>query len=95
MNDEIWEAAEFITEWDGDDLRYKLFEVPRTAIDGCRGRKAHLLLGIDSGNVRRVDILLDKAYGREINMQDIEDLREAAETAPHKAKKILKKYIKA
>lgn len=91
-NNEIWNAAEFLTEWDADGLRYKLLEVPRTAIDEDEDEdNAHLLIGIDSGKVRRVDVLLDVAYGREIS--DIEAVRTAAESAPEDAADILNKYL--
>ena len=67
-NNEIWNAAELLTEWDANGLRYKLLEVPRMAIDEDEDEaNAHLLIGIDSGKVRRVDVLLDVAYGREIS----------------------------
>lgn len=62
----IWKTAEFVTEWDKNDLRYKLYTVPREAIDEDSDETSNAILvhGIDSGNVRRVDELLDPAYGR-------------------------------
>lgn len=91
-NNEIWAAAEPITEWDANGLRYKLLEVPRSAIDEDEDEAAaHLLIGIDSGNVRRVDVLLDVAYGREIS--DLDAVGEAAETAPEEAADILNEYL--
>jgi hypothetical protein len=91
-NNEIWNAAELLTEWDANGLRYKLLEVPRMAIDEDEDEaNAHLLIGIDSGNVRRVDVLLDVAYGREIS--DIETVRTAAESAPEDAADILNEYL--
>jgi hypothetical protein len=90
-NNEIWAAAQFLTEWDCRGLRYKLLEVPREAIDGNDDEaNAHLLIGIDSGNVRRVDVLLDRAYGRTIDR--IYQVEEAMETAPEDAKEILDSY---
>lgn len=88
---EIWNAAEYITEWDSGGLQYKLFEVPRSAIDDDEYEDdAHLLIGLDSGNVRRVDVLLDVAYGRTIS--DIESVRAAAKSAPEDAAEIIKRY---
>lgn len=66
-DDEIWDAAEIICEWDGpaddDDAetyRYKLYTVPRAVIDEDSTEPDALLLhGLDDGNVRRVDLLLD------------------------------------
>lgn len=91
MKNEIWEAAEFITEWQGGDLTYKLYSVARDAIDGDSDEaEAHLLHGIDNKNVRRVDVLLDTAYSREIEGLDF--VREAIAKAPRNAAKILKLY---
>lgn len=87
---EIWNAAELLTEWDANGLRYKLLEVPRTAIDEDEDEaNAHLLIGLDSGNVRRVDVLLDVAYGRR---PEGDGLADAFETAPADVKIILEKY---
>ena len=91
-NNEIWNAAELITEWEANGLTYKLLEVPRIAIDEDEDESnAHLLIGLDSGAVRRVDVLLDTAYGREIS--DLDAVREAAETAPEEASEILNSYL--
>ena len=91
-NNEIWNAAELITEWEANGLSYKLLEVPRSAIDEDDDESnAHLLIGLDTGAVRRVDVLLDTAYGREIS--DLDAVREAAETAPEEASEILNSYL--
>lgn len=91
-NDRIWNAAEFLIGWNSTTLVYKLLRVPRTAIDEDENEPdAHLLIGIDNGSVRRVDIMLDIAYGREVS--DIEALKEAAKTAPQEAAEILNIYL--
>ena len=40
---EIWEAAEFLTEWKSDKLTYKLLSVPRDAIDEGSEERAKLI----------------------------------------------------
>jgi len=91
-NNEIWNAAELITEWEANGLTYKLLEVPRITIDEDEDESnAHLLIGLDSGAVRRVDVLLDTAYGREIS--DLDAVRDAGETAPADAAEILNGYL--
>jgi hypothetical protein len=61
----VWQAAEFITEWDANGLRYKMYNVPREAIDVDDDSMGAILIhGLDDGNVRRVDELLDPCYGR-------------------------------
>lgn len=70
MNIEVFEHAEttLVTEWDCRGLRYKLYRVPREAIDeGSNEPDAYLLHGLDNGNVRRVEVLIDTAYGREVD----------------------------
>ena len=92
LNNEIWNAAELITEWEANGLTYKLLEVPRIALDEDDDESnAHLLVGLDSGAVRRVDVLLDTAYGREIS--DLAAVRDAGETAPEDAAEILNGYL--
>ncbi len=94
--DEIWEAAEFVTEWDGTDgLRYKLYNVPRDAVDENSDEiNALMVLGIDDGNVRRVDQLLDTAYGRwDSDMTDTLIELFADPETPEEAKKYIEWYI--
>lgn len=63
--DEMWNAAEFLTEWNHDGLRYKALSVPREAIDEDSDEApALMIIGIDDGNVRRVDELFDPAFDR-------------------------------
>jgi len=91
-NNEIWNAAEIISEWEANGLIYKLLEVPRSAIDEDDDNgDPHLLIGLDTGAVRRLDLLLDTAYGREIS--DLDAVREAAETAPVEASEILNSFL--
>ena len=93
--DEIFEAAELITEWHDDDLQYKLYRIPREVLDDDVDEiDAHMVHGIDSGNVRRIDITLDLAYGR----LEIENRIFASEllltpAIPEEAKEILRDYI--
>jgi len=90
--DDIWDAAEFITEWDGSDgLWYKLYSVPREAIDEDDDEsEAVLVHGLDDGSVRRVDQLLDPAYDRwDSDMQDIIDELINDKKTPAEAKRIL------
>ena len=105
MNDEIWEAAEFITEWDaaqddGSNIRYKLFFVPRRALDTDEDGEpldvpgtAHLLLGINDGNVREVDIVLDNAFDRTLDSDERDAVEAALENAPDDATEILFDYL--
>jgi hypothetical protein len=98
MDREIFKAAKFLVEWDGknsigDTLRYKLLEVPREAVDEESDEgNAHLLIGLDSGNVRRVDESLDIAYDRAKDI-DTTVLLAAITSAPEEAKNILNEYI--
>ncbi len=96
LEDEIWEASVFLVEWDGSDdygdIRWKLLEVPRDAIDGDDDNPpAHMLLGIDNGGVRRYDILMDAAYDRWDPSEHQETLDLAIKSAPIEAK-ILNQY---
>ena len=92
MTDAIWKAAEFLTEWEAGDLHYKLFSVPRSAIDEDSDEaNAHLLVGIDSGGVRRVDTLLDVAYQRQI--EHLDDVATAMLLSPDDAADILNEYL--
>lgn len=98
MDQQIFKAAKFLVEWDGknnigDTLRYKLLEVPREAVDEDSDEcNAHLLIGLDSGNVRRVDEMLDMAYDRAEDI-DTSVLLAAIKSAPEEAKDILNEYI--
>ena len=81
---EMWEAAEFLTEWKSDKLTYKLLSVPRDAIDeGSEEHDASILIGIDSGGVRRVDILIDSAHGRTLTADQLDAIRTAAKSASY------------
>lgn len=105
MNNEIWDAAEFLTEWDrseddGSNIRYKLFFVPRRALDTDEDGEpidvpgtAHLLLGIDGGSVRQVDIVLDNAFDRTLDNDERGEVEAALETAPDDAAEILRDYL--
>lgn len=95
MNNKIWEAAEFETEWNHDGLRYKLFTVPREAIDEDSDEcPAHLIIGIDDGNVRRIEQVIDIAYGRfEQNDHDFIEKLLAHKSTPDEAIEILNEYI--
>ena len=88
--DEMWAAAEFLTEWNHDGLTYKALAVPREAIDeDDDSQQALMIIGLDSGNVRRVDELFDPCYERmgrteketleEILIHAPEEVREFAE----------------
>jgi hypothetical protein len=98
MDQQIFKAAKFLVAWDGknsigDNLRYKLLEVPREAVDeDSDDCNAHLLIGLDSGNVRRVDEMLDMAYDRAADI-DVSVLIAAIECAPDDAKDILNEYV--
>ena len=88
---EMWNAAEMITEWDANGLRYKALSIPREAIDEDDDNgPALMVIGLDSGNVRRVDELFDPAYDRmkygefQVSLDEIlehapEEVREFAE----------------
>ena len=96
MENQVWEAAEFEAEWDHNELRYKLFTVPRDAVDEDSDESAaHLLISLDSGNVRREDIILDTAYGREIAKGDLATIADAIQSAPPSARSILAEYLGA
>lgn len=67
-------------------LRYKLYHVPREAIDeGSDEPDALLLHGIDNGAVRRVDVLIDSAYGRKLDAEDKQIVNDALRIAPAEA----------
>ncbi len=95
--DSIFESAEFIGEWNGPGgLRYKLYFVTREAVDDDSDEPpAHLLHGIDSGNVRRVDILIDTAYDRELNRFEADRIAEARLEAPAEMAEILDEILDA
>ena len=95
--DDMFDAAEFLGEWDAESgIRYKLYSVPRDAIDdGSDEPPAYLLHGIDSGNVRRVDILMDLAYQREINRFSADRIAEARLQAPAEMAEILDEILDA
>ena len=88
MEQEIWNAAHFVTEWQGEiwggeTVTYKLFKVPRDVIDHEEKRGAvPLLIGIDTLGIRRIDVLVDTDYGRVIDPSDQEDLVVALQSAP-------------
>ena len=86
MENEIWEAAEFITEWDHEGLRFKALFVPREAIDeDSEEYGALLVIGLDSGNVRRYEELFDPAYCR-MGREDRDMLAELLEHAPEEVR---------
>lgn len=90
-DDDIWEAAEFLTEWDHDGLRYKALEVPRDAIDEDDDEvPALMVIGIDSGNVRRYSELFDQAYSRMDGLEKAE-LVEILEHAPEEVREFAEK----
>ena len=81
---EIWEAAELLTEWESDKLTYKLSSAPRDTIDeDSEEHDASILIGLDSGGVRRVDILIDSAHGRTLTADQLEIIRTAAKSASY------------
>lgn len=81
-DDEIWEAAEFETEWHGDGLTYKLYRIPREVLEEhSDADDAWMLHGLDSGTIRRVDYLLDQEE-YEIGEQAREATRDAMKSAP-------------
>lgn len=88
VEESAWEAAELVTEWDANGLRYKLYTVPREAIDegDDEAPDAIFIHGLDDGNVRRVDELLDPAYGR-MDREQMEFINEliASDTTPAEA----------
>ena len=94
MTNEVWAAAEFLTEWHSGDwnncnsgLTYKLLRVPRAAIDeDDDSPDALLLLGLDPGNVRRVEILIDTCYDRMGSGDDSAAIEEALQSAPEDAR---------
>lgn len=94
--DELWQAAEFKGEWNHDGLRYKLLEVPREAIDAEDDTSfgALMVVGIDSGNVRRVDELYDPAYSR-MDKSAKQDLAELLTHAPVEHHDLINDYLEA
>ena len=94
IDNEMWEAAKFVVEWDYENLRYKLFIIPRKAIDDEEGPHALYVVGIDSGGVRAVEELLDPEYSR-LTQEDADFIKELieAEATPDEAMEMLK-YIK-
>lgn len=92
-NDTIWSAAKLLCKWETNGIRYQLLSVPREAIDEDSDEAdAHLLVGIDSGNVRRIDVMMDTAYSRGLDRHKRETVAEAMESAPQKAREVLKRY---
>jgi len=97
MKQEIWSAARFVTEWQGEiwggeTVTYKLFSVPRNVIDHREKGAAPLLIGIDSAGIRRVDVLMDTAYNRVIDPSDREDLVVALQSAPEEVISEIKEF---
>lgn len=84
--DEMWNAAEFLTEWDYEGIVYKALSVPREAIDeDDESQEALMVIGLDSGNVRRVDELFDPCYER-MGQEEKETLAEILLHAPEEVK---------
>ena len=86
---------ELVASWwrAADNLTYKLLKIDRSEIDEDSAEgPAYNLVGIDSGNVRRVDISLDDAYGRDEYI-DRELIEELSDCAPTDAKDILGRYF--
>jgi hypothetical protein len=85
----------FLGAWTGKDaqITWKLYLVPRAVLDSPIGLPdAHHLVGLDSGNVRRYDVLLDTAFGRRIDDPN-EGVAAAMKAAPEWAAEILRKYL--
>ena len=94
MEHEMWEKAELITEWNSNDLRYKLFSIPRDAIDeNSDENAAYLVIGIDNGGVRRIFELLDTAYGRITKESEIFIVDLLKTDMPVEAREILAEII--
>ena len=100
MEQKIWNAAQFITWWEGTDwagrkMTYKLYRVLRSLIDHGEKGTVPLLIGIDSAaGIRRVDVLVDTAYGRVIDPGDQEDLVVALQSAPEEVISEIKETAK-
>ncbi len=87
--DAIFDAAEFMLEWDANGMRMKLYRIPRQALDNESDESdAYLLHGIDGGAVRQIDITIDRAYSRWDKRAQTE-LDAAMRGAPAAAKIIL------
>ncbi len=94
---DIWKSQPtpaLLTEWDSTEalaglhgLHYKLFVVEQN-----EEPPAHILIGLDRGNVRRVDTLLDTAYHRKLDEDDFAAIETALVGAPSDAKDILAGY---
>lgn len=91
-----------VVQWQGEYL-YKLIAIPRDEIDegaeaitrlGVTPRYAHDLVGIDEAGLRRVDIRLDSAFGREPERDEMDAIREAIESAPAETSAILARYVR-
>jgi len=99
MEQEIWNAAQFITRWQGEDwvgkkMTYKLFRIPRDVIDHGEKGTVPWLIGIDTVGVRRVDVLVDTVYNRVIDPSDREDLIVALQSAPEEVISEIKEAAK-
>lgn len=72
ITQETFATATLLESWKANGLAWKLYEIPRGALDcdeagnapADESRPAHYLVGLDSGNVRRVEETLDRAYDR-------------------------------
>ncbi|HOC01122.1 MAG TPA: hypothetical protein PKM43_20530, partial [Verrucomicrobiota bacterium] len=94
---DIWKSQPppaLLTEWDSTEalaglhgLHYKLFVVEQN-----EEPSAHILIGHDRDNVRRVDTLLDTAYHRKLDEDDFAAIETALVGAPSDAKDILAGY---
>jgi len=94
MLEHIWEAAEFVGEWDGEGetgkpLHYKLYSVPAATIES--DDDGLLLHGLDSGNVRRVESL----WGEESCECDYDAFRVAAKSAPAELAALIQSILTA
>ncbi len=86
---------ELIATWTSGDLVYKLFLIDREAIDeGVDDENdVYDLIGIDSGNVRRVAERFDDAYGRDYAQPGQDDRIDVAITeAPIVAQNVMYNY---
>lgn len=92
--DEMWEAAEFITEWDHEGLRYTALEVPREVIDeDCDDSILVLMVvAMDNGGVRRVEEVFDPLYERMEYFGAKEKLREVLEHAPEDVRDFVEEH---
>ena len=98
MEQKIWNAAQFITWWQGEDwgrrkMIYKLYRVPRDVIDHGEKGTVPLLIGIDTLGIREVDVLVDTAYDRVLDYSDQEDLIVALQSAPEEVSTVIKKAV--